>query len=142
MNSPEDFSEALAKFRDSQAIEQEQAEFEIGFFGCILDRNPTNVDVIRRLVEHLSRRANYDAALPLYRKLVNLRPNDCIARYNLSCTLSMLGHIEEAVSVLKQAFEIGYCDIAHLETDADMEPLRDHPGYVDILEKYDDSMAL
>ena len=124
-------------FRDSQASEREQADFEIEFYGRVLARSATNSDVIRRLVEHHSRRCNYPAALPLYRKLVELRPNDCIARYNLACTLSMLGNLDEAMQMLEAAFQQGYVDIAHLEADADMEPLRSHVGYACLIEKYD-----
>lgn len=137
MSSPDEFSDVLAMFRDSHASELEQADFEIEFFGRILARNSSNVEVIRRLVEHRSRRGDYRAALPLYRKLVDLRPNDCIARYNLACTLSMQGKLDEAMTALEVAFQLGYSDIAHLETDTDMEPLRDHSGYARLIEKYD-----
>ena len=141
MSSPDEFSEVLAMFRDSHFSEREQADFEIEFFGRILARNSSNVEVIRRLVEHRSRRGDYRAALPLYRKLVELRPMDCIARYNLACTLSMLGRIDAAMKALESAFQHGYSDIAHLESDTDIEPLRDHSGYARLIEKYE-SMLL
>jgi len=134
MSSPDEFSEVLAMFRDSQANEQEQAEFEIEFYGRILSRKSDNVDVIRRLVEHFSRRCDYHAALPLYRKLVRLRSNDCISQYNLACTLSMLGQLDDAMTALEAAFEQGYSDVAHLETDSDMEPLRNHANYARLVE--------
>lgn len=137
MSSPDEFSEVLAMLRDSQSSEQEQADFEVEFYGRILARNSNNIDVIRRLVEHLSRRGDYVGALPLYQKLVGLRSQDCIARYNLACTLSMLGDLDAAILALEAAFEIGYSDIPHLESDTDMEPLRQLAGYARILEKYD-----
>jgi len=137
MSASEEFFEVLSAFRDAKSAEHEQIDFEIEFYQQILQCSPTYVDVLRRLVEHLSRRGEYRRALPRYRQLIELRRNDCIARYNLSCTLAMLGRLEQAAHALEEAFQIGYHDIAHLESDSDMEPLRDHPVYLAMLDKYD-----
>jgi tetratricopeptide (TPR) repeat protein len=137
MSASEEFFEVLAAFRDANSTEDEQIDFEIEFYQQILRHNPTYVDVLRRLVEHLSRRGDYRRALPRYRQLIELCPDDCIARYNLSCTLAMLGRLEQAVHALEEAFQSGYHDIAHLESDSDMELLRDHPVYLALLDKYD-----
>ncbi len=137
MSASGEFFEVLSAFREAKSAEREQIEFEIDFYQRILQRSPRNVDVLRRLVEYLSRRGEYRRALPCYRQLIKLRPDDCIARYNLACTLAMLGRLEQAVQALEEAFESGYHDIAHLESDSDMEPLRDHPVYTALLDKYD-----
>ena len=137
MSASEEFFEVLAAFRDAKSAEHEQIDFEIEFYQQILQHNPSYIDVLRRLVEHLSRRGDYSRALPRYRQLIEMRPDDCIARYNLACTLAMLGRLEQAVRALDEAFQFGYHDIAHLESDSDMEPLRDHPIYLALLDKYD-----
>lgn len=115
---------------------QDQLEFEIAFYGHVLQRNANNVDVLRRQVELLARAGRYHAALPLHYRLVQLQPRDFIARYNLACVLSMLDELDEAIVVLDQALGLGYADVAHLESDADLEAIRGHDGYQLTLAKH------
>ena len=115
---------------------QDQIEFDIEFFGHVLRRNSDNVDVLRCQVELLARVGRHDEALSFDYRLVHLRPEDFIARYNLACTLSVLGEVNEALLALDQALELGYRDLAHLESDADLETVRNHPSYREILRKH------
>ena len=119
-----------------QSDSQNQIEFDIEFFRHVLRRNENNVDVLRRQVELLARSGQYAEALRLDFRLVQLRPDDVIARYNLACTLSMVGDVEEALSVLDQALALGYGDMGHLESDPDLEPVRRLDGYQMVLAKH------
>ncbi len=141
MSDPNGLSNALTMLRDMQINEEEQADFEVEFFGDILARNSQNVHVLRRLVELLSRRREYETVLPLYHQLIRQRPDDCIARYNLACTLSMLGRIDAAAAALTDAMNAGYCDLAHLVSDPDLNPMRNHPTYVQIV-RNDDGLTV
>ena len=127
--------EAIPFVVDSSAA-QSQIDFDIEFFRHVLRRNQHNVDVLRRQVELLARTGQYEEALRLDFRLVQLRPDDVIARYNLACTLSMVGDVEEALTVLDQALGLGYADLAHLETDPDLESVRELDGYQMVLAKH------
>ena len=116
--------------------DENQEDFEIDFFGAILERNEEQVDVLRRLVELRARRGDHGKAFALDARLVRLRPRDAIARYNLACSLSMLGDLDAAVVSLRKALELGYCDVAHMEDDPDLDPVREHPEYLTLLETY------
>ena len=135
MPSTEPSTEAI-EFDLHLGSSQDQSEFDLAFFDHILRRNPNHVDVLRRQVELLARLDRYQDALQLDYRLVHLRPQDVIARYNLACTLSMVGDTSEALTVLDQALGLGYCDLAHLETDPDLDPVRQLDGYSMILAKH------
>lgn len=115
---------------------QDQLEFDIEFYDHILERNPDQVEVLRVQGELLSRRGLHRRALKVDQRLVELRPLDGVAHYNLACSLALLGQSEEALAELWQAFEVGYDDVVHLESDPDLESVRELPGYQDLLQTY------
>jgi tetratricopeptide (TPR) repeat protein len=133
---PSYFHSATSPGVSTTRAEQDQLDFDLGFYDAILRRNENNVDVLRRQVELLARRGDYDKAYALDRRLVGLLPRDSIAHYNLACSLSMLGRIGAALKALEQALQLGYQDVAHLEADSDLDLLRHHPAYPRLLRKY------
>ena len=91
---------------------------------------------MRRLAELFSRRGDYSDALRLDRKLVQRFPKDYVAHYNLSCSLAMTGQIQQAISTLAKAIDLGYADFAHIETDSDLDVLRDEPSFNELLRRH------
>jgi hypothetical protein len=69
---------------------------------------------------------------------VELKPEDGVAHYNLACSLAVLGIVDDALAELWLAFDMGYDDVLHLESDPDLESLRHLPGYVELLQVYGD----
>lgn len=131
-HQPKDVAPAAAFFADVSS----QADFDLQFYQQILARNGYHLDALRQLVERLAQRGEHAAALELDRRLVAIMPEDMIARYNLACTLCMLGQVDSALSALDRAFQLGYRDLAHLEVDSDLDPLRQHAGFQRLLVKY------
>jgi tetratricopeptide (TPR) repeat protein len=113
-----------------------QADFEVEFFSRVLERLPTYVDVLRVQAAHLARRGQYDGSLLLDRRLEELLPENCVVRYNVACSLSRLGRVEEALDALDNALRLGYDDYAHLDSDPDLEDVRSHPRYHAILRRH------
>lgn len=116
--------------------EMGQADFEVEFYERILDRHPNYVVVLRALGEQLARRRMYARSLEIDRRLVNLVPHDCVARYNLACSLAMQGAPRQAIEELSRAIEYGYDDFGHLEIDPDLESVRKLPAYRDLLRQF------
>jgi tetratricopeptide (TPR) repeat protein len=116
--------------------EMGQAEFEVDFYERILDRHPNYVVVLRALGEQLARRRLYARSLEIDRRLVSLVPHDCVARYNLACSLAMQGAPRQAIEELGRAIEYGYDDFGHLEIDPDLESVRKLPAYRDLLRQF------
>ena len=111
------------------------ADFEMEFWGRVLDRQPYYHDVLRRQAEALARARRYQELLPIDRRVVELRPTSPVVHYNLACTLSRLEMIEEALSTLKLALELGYDDFGHIETDTDLDALRELPEFKMLFKK-------
>lgn len=122
-------SRADKKFRPDLS----QDEFDREFFDRILQRNDSDSLVLRRQAELLARQGDHKSALKLDRRLVELHPNDPIVQYNVACSLAMTGCVAEAIRALERAVELGYGDFAHMEVDADLDLLRDEPGFQQLL---------
>ncbi len=67
------------------------------------------------------------------RRLVALKPEDPIVRYNLTCSLSLTFRADDAAGQLREAIRLGYKDFDHMEKDPDLTYLRKQPEYRDIL---------
>lgn len=115
---------------------QSQIDFDIEFFGRVLTRHAAYVDVLRCQGELLAHRGRHDEALNIDQRLAALRPDDCIVRYNLACSLSALDRKPEAIAELRAAFEAGYDDFEYLNCDVDLEGLRHEPAYRQLLAEF------
>lgn len=56
-----------------------------------------------------------------------VRTGEGVHAYNEACCLSRLGRIDDAVTALQKAKALGYPDLAQLQTDEDLRPVRDRP---------------
>ncbi len=106
-----------------------QLDFDIDFFEKLLARRADAVEVLRILAELVSRRGLVQRAVDLDRRLVELLPDDFLARYNLACSLARADRPDDAIDSLSRAILLGYDDLAHMESDPDLESLRDHPDF-------------
>jgi predicted Zn-dependent protease len=116
--------------------QQSQLDFDIGFFDRVLARNPADVSVLRRQAEALARKGEYVRALELDRRLVSIMPQDCVARYNLACSLALGECRVEAINQLRQALEQGYDDFEYLAHDTDLKNLHGEPAYQKLLREF------
>lgn len=98
--------------------------FEISLYESVLARDPDNVEALLALGEALTRRGSYAQGLDVDQRLVRLRPADPVVRYNLACSLSLLGRPDEAFEALGQAVDLGYRDLKHMDADPDLASLR------------------
>ena len=111
-----------------------QLDFDIDFFERLLARKGDSIEVLRILAELVSRKGIVRRAVELDKRLVELMPDDFLARYNLACSLARAGRPDEAIDSLSRAILLGYDDLSHMETDPDLESLRDHPDFKALLD--------
>lgn len=110
-----------------------QLDFDIEFFERILARKVDSVEVLRILAELVSKKGDLARAVEYDQRLVDLQPEDFLARYNLACSLARAGRADEAIDALSRAVLLGYDDLDHMESDPDLESLRSHPDFQALL---------
>ena len=61
--------------------------------------------VLDRQGELLTLKGDHQRALSIDLRLAQLRPHDCIVRYNLACSLALHGKSDEAIVQLREAMQ-------------------------------------
>jgi tetratricopeptide (TPR) repeat protein len=110
-----------------------QLDFDIDFYEKLLTKNGESLEVLRILAELVSKKGVMSRAIELDRKIVELLPEDFLARYNLACSLARAGKSDEAIDSLSQSILLGYDDLAHMDVDPDLDSLRDLPDFQALL---------
>jgi tetratricopeptide (TPR) repeat protein len=121
----------------SRSSEQSQLDFEIEFYGNILERQPDYVDVLRVMGNNLTLKGRYAQGLQIDKRLVQLRPNDPLAHYNLACSYALLKRNEQALKILRRAVELGYRDFRYMREDHDLDSIRHDPRFRQLLREYE-----
>ena len=130
MATPQEPSEA-----GQDGSRSEDLDFEIQFYEGILKRLPESIDVLMALGNNYTQNGYYEKGLAVDERLCELRQSDPVVHYNLACSCSLLGRVDDAVRALEQAIAFGYSDYNHMQRDPDLENLRRDPRYVTILER-------
>ncbi len=120
-----------------RSAEQSQLDFEIEFFGGVLDRYPDYVDVLRIQGNNLTLKGRYADGLQIDKRLIQLRPSDPLAHYNLACSYALLNKKDHALKTLRRAVELGYRDFRYLREDRDLDAIRHDPRFRQILREYE-----
>jgi tetratricopeptide (TPR) repeat protein len=119
------------------ADQQSQLDFELEFFGGILERQPDYVDVLRVMGNNLTLKGRYGQGLAIDKHLVQLRPNDPLAHYNLACSYALLKRHDQAIRTLRRAVELGYRDFRYMREDRDLDSIRHDPRFRQMLRDYE-----
>jgi len=77
----------------------------------------------------------YDKAIELCHKQLELAPNLPDPHYNIACALARQGKKDEAFAELTKGIEAGYSDAAHMRQDADLETLRKEKQFEELAAK-------
>ena len=109
------------KKRNSEKIDY---DFEISFYEKLLEKRPHFIQALIALGNAYTQRGDYEKGLEIDLRLSRLRKDDPVVYYNLACSYSLLGRIDEALSSLKKSIELGYEDFNYLRGDPDLENLK------------------
>jgi tetratricopeptide (TPR) repeat protein len=117
--------------------DQNQLDFELEFFGRILERYPDYVDVLRVQGNNLTLKGRYAEGMQIDKRLVQLRPGDPLAHYNLACSYALLKRPEQALKTLRRAVELGYRDFRYMREDRDLDSIRHDPRFRQLLREFE-----
>lgn len=128
-------STAAAPVRPSRT--ESQLDFELDFFARLLERNPDYIDALRVHGNNLTLKGRFADGLKIDRRLVDLRPHDPLAHYNLACSYALLKKIDPALRALRSALELGYSNFRFLREDSDLDAVRKDPRFRRLLREYE-----
>lgn len=103
--------------------------FEIEFFEKLLKDNPDFIDALIPLAEAYTKAGEYEKGLDIDKRLSKILPDDPVVRYNLACSYSLVGRIDEAFEALHAAIGMGYNDFRHMDADPDLSGVRNDQRY-------------
>jgi tetratricopeptide (TPR) repeat protein len=121
----------------TRAADASQLDFEIEFFSGILERLPDYVDVLRVMGNNLTLKGRYAQGLQIDKRLIQLRPSDPLAHYNLACSYALLKRPDQSVKTLRRAVELGYRDFRFMREDRDLDAIRHDPRFRQLLREYE-----
>src|SRR5258707_10576854 len=121
----------------TRGADQNQLDFELDFFGGVLKRHPDYVDVLRIMGNLLTLKGRYVEGLAIDKRLIQLRPSDALAHYNLACSYALLKRPDHALRTLRRAVELGYRDFRYMREDHDLDSIRHDPRFRQLLREYE-----
>ena len=77
-----------------------------------------------------------DEALKWMEEIIAVDIEDNGAYYDKACLLARMGKLDESVAALRLSLEKGYRSFAHIEHDDDMDPIRNLPEFISLIEEY------
>lgn len=104
-------------------------EFLASIYRAATVRHPEDIGVLSELGHVYTRLGRYQDGLEVDHKLVAFAPEDPTIRYNLACSLALLGRKDEALETLEIAIQLGYSDFEFMVADEDLSDLRDDPRF-------------
>ena len=129
--------ESISANPPGRSVDQTQHDFEIGFFGGVLEHYPDYVDVLRIMGNLLALKGRTAEGMQVDKRLVHLRPSDPLAHYNLACSLALLKRPDQSIKTLRRAIELGYRDFRYIREDHDLDSVRQDPRFRQLLREFE-----
>ncbi|MBS1271867.1 MAG: hypothetical protein MAGBODY4_00999 [Candidatus Marinimicrobia bacterium] len=79
----------------------------------------------------------YDEAIEAYQQADSLGFYPQFVHYNIACSYALSGNTDSAISHLKKATRTGYSNVELLQTDSDLNSVRSHQEFTQIVEETD-----
>jgi tetratricopeptide (TPR) repeat protein len=121
----------------ARLADQNQLDFELDFFAGVIARHPDYIDVLRILGNLLTLKGRFHEALQIDKRIVQLRPGDALAHYNLACHYALLKRADLSLQTLRRAVELGYRDFRYMREDHDLDSIRHDPRFRQLLRDYE-----
>lgn len=121
--------------RQKKKDKQADLNFEISFFEGVLKKRPDFTPALTALGDAYTKSGDFKKGLEIDLRLSELRQDDPVVQYNLACSYSLLGLIDDGFRVLKHAIALGYQDMNYLKSDPDLENLRKDTRFQKLFEE-------
>jgi tetratricopeptide (TPR) repeat protein len=111
-------------------------EFQVRVLEAALEKDLEDFNVLFELGNAYTRTGRYEDGLKIDRKLTRLKPESPTVHYNLACSLSLLGDIDEALAEIESSFKLGYRDYNYIISDPDLENVRRDGRFAELIERH------
>jgi tetratricopeptide (TPR) repeat protein len=124
-----------AKHKRLTRKETRELDVKISFLEGLTRRDAEYLEALQILGDHYTQRGRYEDGLKVDQRLSRLQPHSPIVFYNLACSHSLTGELDQAALALDKALNLGYHDFTWLAKDPDLQQLRQHPLFRSIQSK-------
>jgi adenylate cyclase len=100
-----------------------------------LDMNPDDTRALYLGAANLSSLGESQRAMDWANRALESGSEEPLVLYNVACTYALLGETDRSLELLEKAVNLGWGDRAWLETDSDLDSLRDLPRFKSLLGK-------
>ncbi|MBI3365334.1 MAG: protein kinase [Ignavibacteriae bacterium] len=105
----------------------------IGAYDKYLSKHPEDARAHMFYACDLANVGRKDEAKVRAAKALELSSDDPLMLYNATCFYSQMGDKNLAIEALKNAFAAGFVDYEWLKRDTDLDPIRNEPGYSELM---------
>jgi tetratricopeptide (TPR) repeat protein len=112
-------------------------DFEVGLLETACRESSDDFEILFHLGNAYTRSGRYAEGLQVDMKLCSLAPDNPVVHYNLACSLSLLGRIDESLAALRKSLELGYSEFGFIRGDSDMENARRDSRFDEMLEVFE-----
>jgi tetratricopeptide (TPR) repeat protein len=122
-------------------LKQMALDFEISLLESACKDSYDNFNLLFHLGNAYTKGGRYAEGLRIDERLCSLAPENPVVHYNLACSLSLLGKIDESLAALQKSLELGYSEFQFIRSDPDTENARRNSRFEKILERFEKKMG-
>lgn len=136
---PEDYQSILLQIQLYQGLGDETRALGAAREGirrarAVLDLNPGDIRALNMGAFALLRLGEREEAMKWMQASVEKAPMDSIVHYNAACLYALAGDVEKSLDCLENChFKVGNLNREWLEHDSDLDAVRHHPRYTELL---------
>ncbi|MDX1570271.1 MAG: tetratricopeptide repeat protein [Xanthomonadales bacterium] len=140
--NPNDYQSPLflAQAYSSMGRRQDEMRVRLASLNTIqrhLELNPHDTRALYCAANNLVSIGEKEKGREMAERALGQDENEPVVLYNVACFYAMQGNSDRSLELLERAVEQGWGDRAWLETDSDLNSLRDNPRFKELLEKVD-----
>ena len=128
-------SEQSSSRQDLSSREKQELDVEISFLEGLAKRDPQYVEALQLLGDDYTKRGRFPEGLAVDEHLSRLLPEDSMVFYNLACSFSLTDRVDDSITALKKAVQLGYDDSKWMDEDPDLNKIRSDPRFEQIRHK-------
>jgi len=118
---------------ESDPLDEMGSRFEVALLEAQAAQRPDDLAALRALAYAYSAAGRHQDALRADVRLVAMAPEDPGLRYDLACSLALVGRPDDALDELDRAVRLGFRERELLLADADLDSIRTHPRFALLL---------